>query len=473
MNVNLDKYRGKSVCVAVSGGKDSMALLHFLLSHRDEYHIKLTALNCDHRMRGAVSAHDSAFVKNYCHKMGIELFLYVAEDKLSGEGEARKWRLGCFLDAAEKHGADCIATAHHLNDNAETVLFNLVRGSALKGVTGIHDEDISFAAGRQCTLIRPFIACTRAQIEEYIKANDIPYVEDETNFSNDYTRNKLRHSVLPALENAVPGASAAIYRFSRIAAEDEEYLARQAKKLIFRRKDCYIIECNPERPLFCRAAAIVVSSQYAYKRKDYTSHQLERLYDLSRTENGKQFKFLGLTAKKENGYVSISDDAHSEADRAASENAEIPYSEYSQSYSCFSGSIALICESEELLAEELEKLKENYAKTRESDVNNNKLCNENFSDHKIHVLMFDGDKIPSSSVVRLYRNGDRFTKFGGGTKSLGDYFTDKKIPESVRGTIPLICDGKDVLLVFGVEISDRIRVDKNTKNKMFAVGENY
>ena len=199
MNVNLARYANLKICAAVSGGRDSMALLHYIHAHAAEYNITLTALNCDHGIRGEASARDSAFVADYCEKNSIPLSLYVADRKLESEGEARAWRIfECYV--AEAAHCDCVATAHHLGDNAETVLFNLARGTALSGMKGITDEDLSKAAGRPFKLIRPLIACTREEIDEYVAANGIPYVDDETNFETDYTRNKIRQKVMPELD---------------------------------------------------------------------------------------------------------------------------------------------------------------------------------------------------------------------------------------------------------------------------------
>ena len=215
MEVRLEKYADKRICVAVSGGKDSMALLHYLSVHGGEYGISVSALNCDHGIRGKESERDSAFVKAYCGDKHIPVYSFVAEKGIfKDENGARAWRLDCYKKVLEEGKADCIATAHHMNDNAETVLFNLARGTALSGACGIADEP-------SLGIIRPFISCSREDIDEYIKANGIPFVTDESNFTDDYTRNKIRHNVLPALEQAVHGAVGAIYRFTRLAREDE------------------------------------------------------------------------------------------------------------------------------------------------------------------------------------------------------------------------------------------------------------
>ncbi|MDE7087471.1 MAG: tRNA lysidine(34) synthetase TilS, partial [Clostridia bacterium] len=294
MKVNLKPYSDKRICVAVSGGKDSMALLHYLKMHAAEYNITLSALNCDHGIRGEASERDSAFVKAYCGGNCIELHSFKAEKgSLNNENNARIWRWSCYNSVLEEGKADLIATAHHLNDNAETVLFNLARGTALSGMTGITDLPM-------LGLIRPLISVSREEIDSYIEENKIPYVTDESNLTDDYTRNKIRHNVLPALEEAVNGAAANIYRFSRLAAEDEAYFDRQVKNIVVRRPSYgYLIKPCAERVVF-RRAAHRIAAQY-YQRKDYTTDHFNRLFELQSAQNGKKFEFLGLTAIKEEG----------------------------------------------------------------------------------------------------------------------------------------------------------------------------
>lgn len=427
MKLELAAYKGKKICVAVSGGRDSMALLHFLNAHKEEYEITLTALNCDHRMRES-SASDSAFVKNWCAEMGISLLCFEADGlTLKTEAEARDWRRSCYFKAAKD--VDFIATAHHLNDNAETVLFNLARGSALAGVTGITDAVILNGEGDKLNLIHPLINCTREEINAYIAENNVPFVDDETNFSDAYTRNYMRNNVIPALEKAVPDAAKAIYRFSRLAAEDEDFIRSEVDRrgiLSFEGETAIIKKC--EKPLFSRAAVAVIKD--FFKKKDYTSTQVDVLYNLQCAENGKKFEFLGLTAYKEKSGISIKKTAVEGVD------LEVLFSDY-------------ICGKSSIYGGQ-------FLEISEKDSNN-----DGIADKK--TLKFDLDTIPETAVIRFMKSGDRFTKFGGGTKSLGDFFTDKKIPVRLRKTIPLIADGNEVLAVCGVEISDKIKITDKTR----------
>lgn len=413
-----------------------MALLDFLLENAESYALTVTALNCEHGIRGEKSKRDSEFVKNYCASRGVPLKIYSAdcialaeEHGESVETAARNWRRECYADAAEHFGA-VIATAHHLNDNAETVLFNLARGSGLSGLAGIADGKVKCGDG-QCRIIRPLIGCSRAEIDDYIVARGIPFVEDETNGSDAYTRNYIRMNVLPQLEKAVPGAAENIYRFSRIAAEDDEFLTRIATAEYLDCDDGFaLIKHCVEKPLFSRAALAAIAGKFA--KKDYTAAHVEALYNLQFLEVGKAFEFLGLTAYKEEGRIAIS------GKRKKIENV-IPFGVYENPVDL--GITFSICK-----------------------------CNENDENPR---LIFDLDKVPQSAVVRTRRDGDRFTKFGGGTKSLGDFMTDRKIPMRLRDFLPVIAVGNEILAIIGVEISEKIKIDEGTKNKYAIISSRY
>ena len=395
-----------------------MALINFIYTHMREHGITLSALNCDHRMRGSASERDSAFVEMWCVERGIPLMKFVWDyDGPRTEQAARLWRRECY-NIALANGVDYVATAHHMDDNAETVLFNLARGSAIAGLAGIPD------GGK---VIHPMISCTRKEIDAYIFDNDIPFVDDETNFSDGYTRNKIRHNVLPELEKAVPGAVGNIYRLSRLAAEDERYFEKVIKERGILHITPFGAEISPcESVIFKRAA--VKAIKY-FNRKDYTAEHLQSLYLLADGQKNKKFEFLGLTAFCGEGKIVITDEAP---------KCEVPFAQYRGGDICGQ---KLIISSE----------RQTFGK----------------------VLKFDADVVPESAVIRFRSDGDKFKKFGGGTKSLGDYFTDRKIPLWVRDRIPLIADGADVLAVCGVEISDKIKVREATVNTAYISAYDY
>lgn len=460
MKPDLTKYNNKKICVAVSGGRDSAALLTYLHAHAKEYGITLTALNCDHGIRGAQSARDSAFVAEYCKFLGVPLlfFKHKARKNLS-ESEARVWRLKCYQTAVKLQaewteedelparvpesgwfGADAVATAHHLDDNAETVLFNLARGSGLAGLCGITDAHFV-----NLEIIRPFVGVPRSEIEEYISSAGVKYVDDATNFSNDYTRNKIRLNVLPELEKAVGGAARSIYRFSRLAAEDEEYFDSLITGLGLVQptpRGVLIRPCN-ERAVFKRAALRALGTFGDVR--DYNADQLERLYAMQSCENGKKFCFLGFAAYKEEDGVFI---VRGQSDCGSE---EMPFADYISLNSRIFGGQTLIIVPETELEAAFAGVKSQPVKT----------------------LKFDFDSVPDGATVRFSRAGDRFTKFGGGTKNLGDYFTDKKIPLRNRANIPLIAVGADIYAVCGVEISEKIKVTDRTRKICYIISADF
>lgn len=237
----IDRYsmlsEGDSVICALSGGADSVALLHVLYSIKEKYKLMLYAAHLNHGIRGAEAERDEKFCKILCKKYKIELFTEKADipslsakKKISEELCGRQERYAFFERLSEKLCAR-VATAHTASDNAETLLFNLTRGASVPGASGIPP-----VRGR---FIRPLINCTRSEIEAYCEKNGLEYVTDSTNLTDDYTRNRIRHRVIPELKELNPRFEAAITRFCEDAALTDSYLSSQAKKLIERSKTAY------------------------------------------------------------------------------------------------------------------------------------------------------------------------------------------------------------------------------------------
>ncbi|MBR5011737.1 MAG: tRNA lysidine(34) synthetase TilS, partial [Clostridia bacterium] len=210
---------GVTVTVALSGGADSVALLYCLLELQKERSFNLNAAHLNHMLRGEESLRDENFVKELCDKLNIPLFCentdVAAEAQKSGESielAARKIR----YDFLNRVSTGVIATAHTASDSFETMLFNLSRGTAINGLCGIPPK--------RDNLIRPLIYCTRADVEEYCSQNGIAYVTDSTNLTDDYTRNKIRHNVIPVLKGINPSAEQAVMRTALSFSEDADFL---------------------------------------------------------------------------------------------------------------------------------------------------------------------------------------------------------------------------------------------------------
>lgn len=215
---------GDTVIAALSGGADSMALFHFLFTRKEELGIALEAAHVNHGLRAGADG-DEAFVRQVCRRWGVPLHVRRLSPPAAGAGEAwaRAGRYAFFEGLAAEKDAK-VATAHTADDQAETVLLNLCRGAGVQGAAGIPPVRGPF--------IRPLLGVTRAQVAAYLEQNGVPHVEDETNASDDYARNRVRHTVLPALEAVHPGAAAALARFADAQRDAADYLNARAAALL-------------------------------------------------------------------------------------------------------------------------------------------------------------------------------------------------------------------------------------------------
>lgn len=209
----------ESVLCAVSGGSDSMYMLSVLLEQGGR---RICAAHFNHGMRGAESDSDAQFVKNYCDGLGIECIIGRADSELKSEEDARNARYAFLERARVELNCELIATAHNADDNAETVIFNLARGTGLKGLCGIPE--------RRGNIIRPILNVSRSEIESYLEERGIPHVEDSTNAGLDYSRNIIRHKVMPVLKEINPGFTEAVRRMTLSLRDDESFLEAESER---------------------------------------------------------------------------------------------------------------------------------------------------------------------------------------------------------------------------------------------------
>lgn len=234
---------GSTVLCAVSGGADSVAMLHILYRLRDRLGFALAAAHYDHKLRGAESDRDRQFVEQFVrlccgeHRRidgtvlpAVRLYLgsgdVAGQARLRGAGieeTARDMRYSFLRQAAKEAGADRIATAHTASDNVETILFHLARGSGLRGLGGI--------LPRREEIVRPLLTVTRREVEDYLFHHCLPHMEDSSNQSDDYTRNRIRHQVLPVLEELSPGFLGRMADTAALLRADEACLTGLAREL--------------------------------------------------------------------------------------------------------------------------------------------------------------------------------------------------------------------------------------------------
>ena len=423
MQIDLSKFisNNQTVAVALSGGGDSMALLYYMLKNSNKYHFNVIAINVEHGIRGEASISDTNFVKNYCSRNGVPLLTYSVDcvayankHGLSVEQAGRILRYQIFSEAIAQGKCDKVATAHHIKDNFESVLFNLFRGSGLKGLAGIEENFDD-------KIIRPFLSVSKEQITKYLQENNIPFVTDQTNFDDKYTRNAIRLNLLPEIEKIFPDAENSVYRFSQIAKLENDYLAEQTLKSLTFLDTKVTVQLPIHSALLSRAT--VLALKHLGIEKDWEKTHIDSVITLSQLENGKMTDLpKGIVAVKEYDKITFYKNPKSITSIIPFALGEISFDE------------KVLCINE--VDKPTDLTKGFYA---------------------------DKDKIPCTAVIRTRRDSDKFTKFGGGTKSLSDYLTDKKIPLIERDSLLLLAVESEVLAIFGLAISDKIRVTDNTK----------
>ncbi|HEY8444202.1 MAG TPA: tRNA lysidine(34) synthetase TilS [Clostridia bacterium] len=425
MDVLVESLEGKKVGVAVSGGMDSMALLHWFIRNRQELGISLTAINFDHGLRKS-SQNDSLFVIDYCEKHNIPCLFYKLNlSKTENiENTARLARYRIFHELLANKELDYIATAHHALDNAETVLLHLFRGSGLKGVSGIRYKTPE-------GIIRPLLYTQKEDIERYVKENDIPYVTDETNLKTDFDRNYIRLKVLPKILRRFPAAVKNITEFCKTAKSDDEFINRFVKPVQVINGEAFLpLEEFDQAPSVVNRTILSALNALGVV-KDIEQKHIELVKSLTRKQTGSRLDIKNqVTAIKDYNGITLT--------RLAEKNLE---------------NFSAPFEAKEI------KLPTGVLKVSEED----SIMDLNFL-KKSNELYIDAQKLPSGSLVRYRREGDIINKFGGGgTTTLKEFFIDKKIPARKRAKIPVIAKDNIIYAVLGHAISEDVKVASETK----------
>ncbi len=417
--------KNSTIGVAVSGGMDSMCLLHFLNKVKNEIGFKIVVINIDHNIRES-SKDDSQFVKTYCNNNNILCLCYKvealknAEDKKIGiEESARELRYQVFKKLLQDGVVTKIALGHHKQDQVETVLLNLFRGTGLSGAAGMKIENNGF--------IRPLLNTSKLEIQNYVKLNNISYVEDETNLNTDYSRNYLRHEIIPNLKKYWNGLEDSIVGFAKICREDDDFILSQINfdnividDTLFKIPLSYFSVTN---------SIINRVLKYGFEKinlqKDIEKKHFELIKNLAQKgKNGDKLTLPhNLEAIREYLFLTIS--------KKPDKKTVI--------------SFPFVLGKQKIFDYIVEILK-----------------TEKMIEKQNGVHFFDLNKIPSNAVWRFRKTGDIFKRFGGGTKKLNDYFIDQKIPTRLRNTIPLLCSKTEVLIILNNEISDTIKIDNKT-----------
>ncbi|MDT3369261.1 tRNA lysidine(34) synthetase TilS [Macellibacteroides fermentans] len=410
----------KPVVVGISGGADSVALLHILVS----LGYKCIAAHCNFNLRGDESFRDEQFTIDFTKrlqvplcKISFETNKYAQENRLSVEMAARELRYRWFEELLNTYDADAVAVAHHRDDSVETLLINLTRGSGLTGLTGIKPKNGN--------VVRPLLCVSREDIYAYIENNGLEYVTDSSNSSDIYTRNFIRLKVIPLLEEINPSVKAS--------------LARTANHL-YDASLIYNHSIEEARRVIIQNNRLSISALLSFPAPATILYEMLKPYGFSRTVCESIFTVLD----KDSGKIFYSSTHRLLKDRSDL-LIDVLSGEDNRAYL-----INLEDDNVDLPVElkpEIVVIKESYQIEKDKK-----------------FAYFDFDKLSFPLVLRHWQEGDWFVPFGmKGKKKISDYFSDKKFSLFDKEKTWLLCSGQDVIWIVGERTDNRYRIEKTTK----------
>ncbi len=410
----------KPVVVGISGGADSVALLHILVS----LGYKCIAAHCNFNLRGDESFRDEQFTIDFTKrlqvplcKISFETNKYAQENRLSVEMAARELRYRWFEELLNTYDADAVAVAHHRDDSVETLLINLTRGSGLTGLTGIKPKNGN--------VVRPLLCVSREDIYAYIENNGLEYVTDSSNSSDIYTRNFIRLKVIPLLEEINPSVKAS--------------LARTANHL-YDASLIYNHSIEEARRVIIQNNRLSISALLSFPAPATILYEMLKPYGFSRTVCESIFTILD----KDSGRIFYSSTHRLLKDRSDL-LIDVLSGEDNRAYL-----INLEDDNVDLPVElkpEIVVIKEDYQIEKDKK-----------------FAYFDFDKLSFPLVLRHWQEGDWFVPFGmKGKKKISDYFSDKKFSLFDKEKTWLLCSGQDVIWIVGERTDNRYRIEKTTK----------
>lgn len=426
---------GDKIVVGVSGGADSVCLLFLLYGFIEKYALQLYAVHVHHGIREE-AGEDAAFVEKLCKKWKIPCEVVKADVpalaktwKMSEEEAGRRVRYEAFAKTAYERGCGKIAVAHNRNDEAETVLFHMFRGSGLHGLTGIP----AMRKHGEATIIRPILCLERDEIEELLRDNDLSWVTDSTNLEDKYARNRIRHNILTEAESIAPGAIKHICEAAEQLAETERLLEELEEECL---KNCRkagdeivldVTRLNSYHTVIRKRAVLSCLKECCNGGKDIGALQVEQVLELADREGNRKVDLArGISAKRSYDEIVIC----------------IPQGDLQ----ALNGKLTV-----EECAGDIEKILE-IAKTSGT-------LNQ-------YTKWLDYDKIDGQFELRTRKTGDYFTVVDseGEThrKSLKDFMIDMKIPADDRDKIPVVACGSHCIWIVGYRISDICKLTPKT-----------
>lgn len=447
--------RDDRVLAAVSGGRDSVAMLYCLMILKEVLSIEIAVFHLDHMLRGKESEKDAGFVLQLAKKWKIPYYIITRDvrkfrdtNRLSPEEAAREVRYQCLSEISLKKGYQKIALGHHQNDNAELILMNLIRGSGKSGLSGIPPV-------RENQYVRPFIRIKKKEIKRFVAKNCLPYVDDSTNQDISFFRNRIRLQILPELKkNYNPKIVESLCRVAELMREEEEWLeeltgSRISELLISKNKNGIILDKDGLSVLpkpFARRIMREGICQIKGHAKGFQKNHIDAICNLiyDKNKGRMETKTLhlphGISVRTWGGNLEI----------CKTENRENLQKDF----------VYFIRGPGEILIPEISA----KISIVEMDIKDtpelNTLTNS-------QVLM-DRENIEFPLCVRTFQNGDRFHPFGApGSRKVKRFFTDLKLPLHMRRTVPILTSGNRIIWIAGFRMDESVRIRKKTKKVLY------
>ncbi len=442
------------VLLAVSGGADSTALLYAMCALKDRGILvaELVCAHINHRLRGIRGDQDEDFVVEQAEKLGLKVRTrrvdvrgFARKARLSIETAARELRIGGLLEIAEEHDCDCVATAHQKDDNAETVVQRLARGTGIRGLGGIGPR--RFFGQGHIRFVSPMLCATRQEVIAYLKGRNLQWRDDHTNADCTYRRNYIRHRLLPALQADCAGSIVEqLYDLSRSARGYYDLVCRRAEEVWAVSAqfdgervvlDCgrLLAEAKPVRIELARRGLDALGCG----EKDITQEHYDRMLELAEQSTGGRRVELpgGFVARREYAGL-IFERAHAEQEPATTEGVEIEIP------------------GRTVFGRYMVEARILQAKDRVDS----RLCGNDNG----FVERFDLDKVKQPVVVRSRRDGDRFIPLGlGAVKKVGKFLSDARVPSDARRKVLVIEDCEKVIWVWPIRMSEQAKVTGRTR----------
>ena len=426
---------GEKVLVALSGGPDSVFLLHFFNKFKNKFKIEIGAAHINHRLRGNDSERDELFCRAICDELSVPFYIlrkdiksYSKKNKISLEVAGRKIRYEFFEKISSENKYDKIVTAHNADDNAETVLLNLIKGTGIKGIAGI--------PVKRNNIVRPILSLTKKEILDYLNENQFEYRVDESNLSNDFERNFLRNEVIPliqkninpAFSNSVLNTSLNLQRLNLGLAEIVSGL-KSAVKVKFNRSVSIPVDFIKSENKFIISYAIkeLIDENFSVKLE---SNDLKKIFMLIKKQSGKSEELSeNLIALKERNEIRI-------VKKSALKN--------SNDIKISTGSGIKIA-GKTLSIFEVTRSEVKIGKSK-------------------NIEYISADGLSSDFIVRTWTEGDKFFPIGmQGSKKISDYLNDIKINSFEKKEQLVLENNAGIVWVIGKRLDDRFKLTPNTK----------